>query len=121
MRLHYLAASLNGLSTWMLIFFFLGLFLRYFDFDSPWIVYISQSSYWVYLLHGPAFLMVGWLLLPLHLNVFLKFGLEVVGTSVICFVTYHYLVRTSWIGLLLHGRRFDMDWPWMKRRNPVQL
>ena len=68
--LHLGAVLANGLCTWALIYLMLGCALRYFDRESPWIQYLSQSSYWVY------------------------------------------LVQKTWISGFLHGRRFDLKWPW---------
>ena len=53
LALHLGAVLANGLCTWALIYAFIGGALRYFDRQSPWIQYVSQSSYWVYLVHMP--------------------------------------------------------------------
>ena len=103
---------LHGLCTWSLIYLFIGGALRYFDFESPWILYTSQSSYWVFLLHLPAVCFAGWLLLPYRFPAGFKFLIVVAITGLICFVTYHYWVRKTWVSVFLNGRRFDLDWPW---------
>jgi len=112
---HLFAVIINAFLTWSLIYFFIGLFLRFFDKDSPWSLYISNSSYWVYLLHMPVVVAFAWLLLPLSLPAIVKFGIIVAGTSIICFVTYHYLVQGSWLGQVLHGKRFNQTWPWLDK------
>lgn len=110
--MHLLAAALHGVATWALVYALVGAFLRWFDHDSPWILYISQSSYWVYLAHMPAVSLVAWLLLPLSAPALLKFLTVVTVASLLCFTSYHQLVRRSWISVLLNGRTFDSDWPW---------
>ena len=110
--LHVAAVMLHGLCTWSLIYLFIGGALRYFDFESPWILYTSQSSYWVFLLHLPAVCFAGWLLLPYRFPAGFKFLIVVAITGLICFVTYHYWVRKTWVSVFLNGRRFDLDWPW---------
>ena len=109
---HLAAVMVHGLCTWALIGFFIGGALRYFDYDSPWILYISQSSYWVFLLHLPVVCFAGWWMLQYDLPAAVKFTAVSTFTIFACFVTYHYLVRKTWISEFLNGRRFDLDWPW---------
>ncbi|HSG90077.1 MAG TPA: acyltransferase family protein [Pseudomonadales bacterium] len=110
--LHAGATVLHGLATWALIYTFAGMFLRWFDYDSPWILYISQSSYWVYLVHMPAVSLVAWALLPMDLSAYVKFPIVAACATVMCFTSYHYAARRSWISVLLNGKRFHLDWPW---------
>jgi peptidoglycan/LPS O-acetylase OafA/YrhL len=108
------AVLANGLATWALIYAVTGLFLRYLDSPSPWSLYISQSSYWVYLLHMPVVSFCAWYLLELNVPAGVKFAIDVTLTTVLCFASYHYLVRRSWVSVLLCGKRFDLDWPWRR-------
>lgn len=39
--------------NWALIYSFIGVVLRYWDYEPPWILYIYQSSYREYLIHMP--------------------------------------------------------------------
>ena len=109
---HLMAVTLHALCTWALIWLFAGMALRYFDRPTPWVLYASQSSYWVYLLHLPVICFVGWLLAPVDVSALVKFAAVLGVTTVVCFVTYHYGVQHTWIGAFLHGQRFKMDWPW---------
>lgn len=111
-----LAVLANGFATWALIYFITGLFLRFLDSPSPWSLYISQSSYWVYLLHMPVVTFCAWYVLPAELPAGLKFIFDVTVTTIVCFASYHYLVRRSWVSVLLCGRRFELDWPWRDAR-----
>ena len=90
--------------------------LRLFDRESPWILYISQSAYWVYLIHLVFTTLVGWLLVPHDLPAIVKFAIVFSITTVGCFTTYHYLVQRTWVSRFLHGKRFDLDWPWRVRQ-----
>lgn len=111
-QIHGVAVAANAILTWSLIYLFMGLFLRYFDYDSPWILYISNSSYWVYLFHMPVVCLTAWLLLPIPLHAFIKFPIVVVFTTLVCFSSYHYLVQNSWVSSLLNGMKFNHPWPW---------
>ena len=114
---HLAAVVVHGLCTWALIYLFIGSALRYFDRESPWILYTSQSSYWVFLVHLPAVCFAGWWLVQYDLPAIVKFLAATGFTTVVCFVTYHYWVQRTWVSDFLNGRRFDLDWPW---RQPSQ-
>lgn len=114
--LHLGAVLAHGLCTWVLVYLFLGCALRFFDRDSPWIVYVSQSAYWVFLVHLPLVFFAGWWLLPFDLPATLKFVLVCGFTSFVAFTTFHYGVQKTWISDFLYGRRFDLDWPWREAR-----
>ena len=34
--------------------------------------------------------------------------------AVMAFLTFHYWVQCTWISSFLHGRCFDLPWPWSK-------
>ena len=113
---HLGAVLACALCTWSLIFLFLGCALRFFDRDSPWIVYVSQSAYWVYLVHLPLVELAGWWLLQFDFSGLLKFLLVCGFSASVAFVTFHYWVQNTWISDFLYGRRFDLDWPWRESR-----
>lgn len=116
--LHLGAVLACGLCTWALIYLFLGSALRFFDRDSPWIVYVSQSAYWVFLVHLPLVFHAGWWLLQFDLPSGLKFLIICGFTFTVAFLSFHYWVQKTWISDFLNGRRFDLDWPWREARIP---
>ena len=118
-RFHLAAVVTHGVCTWALIYAFTGWMLRLFDRPSPWILYISQSAYWVYLIHLVFTAMVGWLLSALDLPAIVKFAIVLSVTTLGCFTTYHYFVQRTWVSRFLHGKRFDLDWPWRAEREKV--
>ena len=113
---HVVAVVLHALCTWTLIWFFVGVALRSFDRPTPWVLYASQSSYWVFLLHLPVICFFAWLLAPVDVSALVKFLVVTAATTVVCFATYHYWVQRTWLGVFLHGRRFSLDWPWRSRQ-----
>ncbi len=115
--LHWVTISLHGVLTWLLVYVFVGLFQRYLDHDSPWVAYISQSSYWVYLVHLPIVSLAAWYLVDLELPAVVKFVLVGGFATVVAFSTYHYLVRRTWVSVVLNGRRFALRWPWLERND----
>ena len=112
---HLAAVVVHGLCTWTLIALSIGSALRFFDYESPWTLYTSQSSYWVFLVHLPVVCFAGWWMVQYDLPAGLKFLCVTAFTTMVCFLTYHHWVQKTWISDFLNGRRFDLDWPW--RRN----
>ena len=109
---HLAAVVTQGLCTWVLIYAFVGVAMRHFDRPSPWSLYVSQSSYWVFLVHMPLVAIAAWWLVQYDLHAIIKFFSVVGFTTVLSFVSYHYWVQKTWIGAFLNGKRFDMQWPW---------
>jgi peptidoglycan/LPS O-acetylase OafA/YrhL len=102
----FLKAAGNVLLCWLLIFAVLGLFLRFANRPSVRWRYLSDSSYWLYILHMPV--VVGFQLafrdvpLPALAKVPIVLALSVAALL----ASYHLLVRRSWVGVLLNGRRY---------------
>lgn len=65
--------------------------------------YISDASYWVYLIHVPVLLYIQMPLLSLDISIYLKLLIALISTLAICFISYHLFVRFSLIGKLLSG------------------
>jgi peptidoglycan/LPS O-acetylase OafA/YrhL len=113
---HLAAVIAHGFCTWAIIYAFTGAMLRFFDRESPWILYISQSAYWVYLVHMFFICVAALLLIPYDLPAIAKYAIVVSFATVCCFATYHYFVQRTWVSRFLNGKRFDLDWPWRKAR-----
>lgn len=78
---------------------------RYIAGRNPFLSFVADSSYWVYLLHLPIVLFLQTLLVPLALPWWLKFVAVLLGTMIPCMVTYVVFVRYTLLGWLLHGKR----------------
>lgn len=67
--------------------------------------YLAEASYWVYIVHLPL-VMVGQILVVNETwPWFVKFGVVIAGTMAISLLTYQLLVRHSFVGGWLNGRR----------------
>jgi glucan biosynthesis protein C len=68
--------------------------------------YLADSSYWLYLAHLPIvfFLQAALALVPWHWTI--KFPLILAIALTVLLASYHYLVRPTWIGQILNGRKY---------------
>lgn len=105
----YSAAYLVGLWCW--IFGLIGMAVRYLSEPSSVRRYIADSSYFLYLAHLPvlALFAAWWNPLPWHWTI--KYPLQIAATLVVLFVSYRYLVRSTFIGATLNGRRYARSLP----------
>ncbi|EUA19234.1 acyltransferase family protein [Mycobacterium xenopi 4042] len=91
--------------------------MRFLDEPTPRVRYLSDASYWMYLVHVP----IVWLLQasllrwPLHWSV--KFSLVISVTTALLLASYHWLVRSTFVGVFLNGRRYPKSSPhlWPRR------
>lgn len=103
----WMIISIRALCCWLFIFGITGLFIRYGSNHSATMRYVSDSSYWVYLIHLPLTIIIPGLIADWNLPGTLKFLFVTTSTAVICFATYHYFVRSTIIGKFLNGRRYS--------------
>lgn len=71
--------------------------------------YISDASYWIYLVHLPLILLIQGLMVTQHWSLWIKFPLSVLLTFVISLGTYAVFVRYTPLGWMLNGYR---PFPW---------
>ena len=94
-----------------------GLFELVLRSPRPWVRWLADSSYWIYIIHLPVVTFLtfylahmdrrGWLkdLTGFSWNAELKFLAACVVTGAIGIATYRYLVRYTPLGTLLNGKR----------------
>lgn len=102
-----LKIMISSVVVWLFVFGITGLFIRYGSKYSVRMRYISDSSYWVYLVHFIFVLILPGLIANWALPAIVKFVTVASTTAVICFLTYHYFVRSTWIGKFLNGRKYS--------------
>ena len=83
----------------------MGCFVRYLPTQNRVLRYLSDSSYWVFLVHMLGTIGFGALLYRLQVAAKVKMIINIVATTLACLLTYHLLVRNTWVGVLLNGRR----------------
>ncbi len=97
----------KAITVWLFIFGITGLFIHYFSAHSSLMRYISDASYWVYLVHFPIAVLIPGLIVNWAIPSTFKFLIVLSGTGFICFLSYHYLVRATVIGKFLNGRKYS--------------
>jgi len=101
-----LTMAINSILVWLFSFGITGLFIRYGSNHSHLMRYVSDSSYWLYLLHLPLTAIIPGLIAEWKIPALGKFLIVLSLTSLICWFTYHYFVRATFIGKFLNGRRY---------------
>lgn len=107
----YGSAATNALTVWFFVFGFTGLFLRYLDRPIPVMRYLSDSAYWIYLAHVPVLMAVQMVLLPYAWPATAKAAIVLVVALPVLVLSYHFMVRSTFIGVLLNGRRYGKEKP----------
>ena len=100
-------AYVFGVAVWAWVLGLTGAALRFLSNYSAVRRYIADASYWIYLVHLPVVaalaVWVGhW---PLHWGI--KYPFILVVSFGVLFLSYHFLVRPSFIGQLLNGRKYS--------------
>ena len=100
-----------NLCTWFWSVGIIGLFARHVQGSNAVLRYLSQASYWVYLIHLPLTIVFGALLLGEPLSVLAKCVINITATTVVALLSYHLLVRSTPLGALLTGKRYPFTLP----------
>jgi ABC-type multidrug transport system ATPase subunit/peptidoglycan/LPS O-acetylase OafA/YrhL len=102
-------ALVFGVALWGWVLGLTGAALRFLSNYSATRRYLADASYWIYLAHLPLVVALqmwvsDW---PLHWSV--KFPFILVASFAVLFASYHYLVRPTFIGQLLNGRKYPRN------------
>lgn len=98
-------AWLYAAASWSWIAGLVGLAQRRLAQPWPLARYLADSSYWIYLLHLPFVMLLQKVLAPVALPWPVKLALVLTLTLAACLGSYHGLVRSTWLGAWLNGRR----------------
>ncbi len=94
-----------ALAIWCWSFGLIGLALRFFNAHSAIGRYLADASYWLYLIHLPLIMAMQVWVSQWTLNPLLKYGF-ILGLSIpLMLLSYHVLVRYSFIGAILNGKK----------------
>ena len=100
------AAALIAVAGWTWTYGLVGFCVRYLHRERPALRYLADSSYWAYLLHLPLLVAGEMLVADQTWPVGVKLIIVLGGTSIVLLVSYHLLVRSTFLGTWLNGRRY---------------
>ncbi|APX31730.1 hypothetical protein BH708_02235 [Brachybacterium sp. P6-10-X1] len=100
-----LVAVLAALAGWAWVYGLLGLTGRLVRREIPWVRYLADSSYWIYLIHFPLLLLVEVPLADLALPLLIKLAIALAAVMTVLLISYDLLVRSTWLGKWLNGHR----------------
>lgn len=98
-------AACYCLAIWNWVFAIVGTALRFFSGASRVQRYVSDSSYWLYLIHLPLVMALQVLMMQWNPHWSIKFISIIIIATALLLVSYHYLVRFTYVGEILNGRR----------------
>lgn len=107
----FIKAAGNVLLCWLLTFATIGLFLRYCSAESPAWRYMSDASYWMFIMHMPV--VIGWqvALMAVPLPALAKIPIALALSVLVLLPSYDLLVRPTWLGAMMNGRRYPRGLP----------
>lgn len=102
---------LQSAYAWLMTFGMMGIFTYCFSKERGWVRYLSDSSYWLYLVHLPVVLLLQDAIVTWAAPSFFKLITVTIAATGILLLSYHAFVRSTWIGVLLNGRRYTRTIP----------
>jgi peptidoglycan/LPS O-acetylase OafA/YrhL len=109
-----------ALMMWSLVLLTLGVFRKACPRARPFVRYVADASYWLYLTHLPVvvWLQVAVAEVPVHWA--LKLAFISAATLGVLLLSYDLLVRSTWLGQVLNGcRRPRVLFTWAPRARAV--
>ena len=105
-HLTFLCAAGNAILCWLWTFAWIGLFLKFLYQPRRLVRYLSDASYWMYIMHLPVVVGLQFALLPLPIPALAKIPIVLALAIAILIASYDFMVRPTWLGALLNGRRY---------------
>jgi peptidoglycan/LPS O-acetylase OafA/YrhL len=93
------------LATWTWALGLVGAAMRFLSRPNDRVRYLADASYWIYLIHLPIVMALQVLVFHAPLPGLVKFALVLAVGFPLMPLSYHLLVRYTWVGALLSGRR----------------
>lgn len=88
---------LQTLLIWNMAFGLMGMFHALLKKENAFIRYLSDSSYWLYVIHLPLVMWLQFLVREWPINALLKFLLINIATITLLLISYHLMVQSTWI------------------------
>ncbi len=102
---HIASSVVQVMYAWAMCFGTIGFFKIVASANRPWIRYMSDASYWIYLWHVALIFPAQAIATRIDWNVHLEVVLIIVGVTANLLVVYQLFVRYTWVGTMLNGSR----------------
>ena len=102
---HWGSLFLQAAYAWMMTLGLMGLFRAVLGAGNARVRYLSDASYWLYLMHLPLIIALQGVSFEWALPSVVKLGLLIAVTTGVLLVVYEWGVRYTPVGTLLNGRR----------------
>ena len=100
---HVMVQMILGFNTWVLVLLLLGLARKFLCFSHRALNYLNEASYPVYILHQTVIVVVGFYIVRSEANVYAKFALITLSSTLLIFALYELAVRRTRITRFLFG------------------
>ncbi|MEQ1490470.1 MAG: acyltransferase family protein [Terricaulis sp.] len=100
-----IVAALYGFAGWAWTIAIIGFAVRHLAGHSPVRRYLADASYWIYIVHLPILIALQTLIAPYPYPWFVKYPLILAVAFAIMLASYQLIVRYSWIGSILNGKK----------------
>tara|TARA_Y100001960_G_scaffold73355_1_gene77986 strand:- start:809 stop:1960 length:1152 start_codon:yes stop_codon:yes gene_type:complete len=101
---------IKNLNSVFFSLFLIGFFELKFSHLNNQIRIFSDSAYWIYLIHLPIVTFITFFMFRYNIPIELKFIISILFSSIISYLSYKYLVRPTYLGLLLNGKKQKFNW-----------
>lgn len=102
------SGPLQVVYAWAMTFGLFGLFRRTLNAENRVVRYVSDSAYWLYLVHLPLVVAAQAWVREWEYPGWAKFAGICVGSTAVLLLSYQLLVRHTYVGVILNGRRGDV-------------
>ncbi len=100
-----LLAITSSVFSWLMVFGLIGLFTQFSWRDGKISRFLSDSIYWVYIIHLLPVVAFQYVFAYAPIPALTSYLLTCLGSLIFCLVTYRFMVRKTLIGKLLNGPR----------------
>ena len=105
-KCHIIYAFFTVIYTWLLIFGFIGIFSKLFSIENSKIRYLSDSSYWLYIMHLPLIQSLQIIVSQWNIPSYVKLFGTCTITILLLLLIYELVIRYTWLGAMLNGRKY---------------
>lgn len=98
----------SSVFSWLMLLALIGWVSEKFIRSQPVIRYLSDASYWIYLVHLPLVMLIGGVLNSLMSFSLLVWLLNILISASLSLISYHFLVRSTFVGKWLNGKTYSI-------------